>query len=85
MNILLSPIKNILHRTMEDGDILLILGLIGLGILALFKLKPPETAISKAVAVIPKSVISNEETWKWVDYKGRQRSISIHRDVKVHG
>ena len=70
---------------MKDGDILLILGLIGLGILALFRSKPPETTISKAVVALPKSVISNEETWKWVDYKGRQRSISIHREVKVSG
>ena len=70
---------------MEDGDLILILGLIGLGILALFKLKPPEATISKAVIASPKPLITNSETWKWTDYKGRKRSISIHREVKVNG
>ena len=70
---------------MDDGDILLILGLIGLGILALFKLKPSETAITTAVVATTTPLITNSETWKWVDYKGRQRSISIHREVKVGG
>jgi len=70
---------------MEDSDLLLILGLIGLGILALFKLKPPETAISKAVIAAPMPLITNSETWKWTDYKGRKRSISIHREVKMNG
>jgi len=70
---------------MEDGDLILILGLIGLGILALFMSKPPEATISKAVVAAPKPLITNSETWKWTDYKGRKRSISIHREVKVNG
>ena len=69
---------------MEDGDILLILALIGLGILALFKSQPPPTIIPSTI-VATKPVISNEETWKWTDYKGRKRTISIQREVKVHG
>lgn len=24
----------------------------------------------------------NEEEWVWVDYKGRQRSLTVHRKVK---
>jgi len=71
---------------MEDGDLLLILGLIGLGILALFRYKPPESAVSTAVVATPAPapLITNSETWKWTDYKGRSRSISIHREVTVN-
>ena len=25
----------------------------------------------------------NAETWEWVDWKGRQRGITVHRDVKA--
>jgi hypothetical protein len=27
--------------------------------------------------------ISNAETWKWVDYRGKEREITITRDVHV--
>ena len=27
--------------------------------------------------------ISNAETWNWEDWKGRQRQITVHRDVKA--
>lgn len=27
----------------------------------------------------------NEETWQWVDYKGRDRSLTVHRKVSSRG
>jgi len=31
----------------------------------------------------PKPVAyTNEEVWQWVDYKGRDREIRVHRDVR---
>ena len=27
--------------------------------------------------------ISNLEKWEWVDWKGRSRSISVHRDTRA--
>jgi|GEM_PF-2518512 len=34
-------------------------------------------------AVQPANNISNAEVWKWRDYKGQDRSITITRDVHV--
>lgn len=31
-----------------------------------------------------KAAFSNEESWKWVDYKGRERQIVVHRNVEQH-
>ena len=27
----------------------------------------------------------NVETWDWIDYKGRERKITVHRDVEQTG
>lgn len=29
-----------------------------------------------------KQVQENEETWEWVDWQGRERKITVHRQVK---
>lgn len=29
------------------------------------------------------TISTNFETWGWVDWKGRQRQITVHREVKT--
>jgi len=38
----------------------------------------PETNVYRPVAV-------NKETWEWTDWKGRHRTITVHREVKQLG
>lgn len=64
-----------------DDDFWVIIGLLGLGILALMYSRPPAPTLPLP-APIPS--ISNEETWRWVDYRGRKRSITVKRDVKLN-
>lgn len=40
------------------------------------------TQQKKSEAATPNN-ISNAEVWKWTDYKGQDRSITITRDVHV--
>lgn len=59
----------------------------GLGLLALASWvlgRQPSAAVGQPIA--PRSlqpVISNEETWEWKDWTGKNRSITIHRTVKT--
>ena len=27
-------------------------------------------------------IVTNDETWRWTDYKGRKRELTIQREVK---
>lgn len=29
-----------------------------------------------------KTTVSNAETWQWTDWQGKQREITVHRDVR---
>lgn len=66
---------------------MLILG--GLGVLALisfFRGSQPSATVGAPVeskAIQP--VISNEEEWDWIDWRGVHRSVTIHRTVKANG
>ena len=33
----------------------------------------------------PPTQVSNEETWTWVDWQGKERSITVHRNVNATG
>lgn len=39
---------------------------------------PTQTQTYKPAAV-------NKETWEWTDWKGRKRTITVHREVKTLG
>jgi len=47
--------------------------LLGLGVLLFMLLRKGGAAAAQHV--------SNAETWEWVDAEGRNRSITVHRDV----
>jgi hypothetical protein len=56
-------------------------GFVG-GVLAFkFLFSQPTQAVYEAS---PKLIQSNAETWEWVDWRGRPRSITVHREVKGH-
>ncbi len=73
---------------MDSGDAFLLLAGAIVGGLAVYMLffRPltydqppiPEARVYKPVAV-------NKETWEWTDWKGRPRSITVHREVKQLG
>jgi len=48
-----------------------------LGIVALFYF------IRKSSMGAPVTQFNNAETWEWVDWKGRDRQITVHRDAKI--
>jgi len=71
---------------MKEGDVwlLLLLGLAGMYLL--FRGSPPQTGVTaKAVALPKPQTISNEETWRWRDWEGNSREITVTRKVKVDG
>lgn len=68
----------------DDGWLILILGALGLLALASIIMRPP-TAQAAATPKPLQPAISNEETWHWTDWQGKQRSIEIHRTVKTDG
>ena len=60
----------------QEGGSGVALLVVGLGVLALFlfmraKERKPPPAQS-----------TNEETWEWTDWQGRQRNVTVHRQVK---
>lgn len=70
----------------DDGWILLILGALGLLTLASILMGKPQVTVGASVPPsVLQPVISNEETWNWTDWQGKQRSIEIHRTVKTGG
>jgi hypothetical protein len=70
----------------DDGWLILILGALGLLALASALMnKPSVTQTVSAPAKTLQPIMSNEETWKWQDWTGKSRSITIHRIVKTNG
>ena len=73
---------------MDKGDALLLLvGLTigavfgGVVVYTIFSVKPATQQVHpSAFSYIP--VVRNEEVWEWEDYKGRKRTITVHREVK---
>ncbi len=70
----------------EDA-ILLIAGAIvgGLAVYMLFFRPQPDSQIqiyAKPESKIYKPVAINKEVWRWKDWKGRDREITVHREVK---
>lgn len=48
--------------------------LLGLGILLFMLMRKQQGAVAG-------QHVSNAETWEWVDAEGRNRTITVHRDV----
>lgn len=59
-------------------------------------MNPPPANISQPVVDVPPlqtppiaystpQIVTNEETWEWVDYKGNERKITVHREVNYRG
>jgi len=76
---------------MDSGDAFLLLAGAVIGGLAVYMLffrsqtysqiqtyAKPEANVYKPVAV-------NKEVWRWKDWKGRDREITVHREVKQFG
>jgi len=60
-------------------DLLIIFGLgIFIGVIV-SKAATSQPALQKPVG----QIYMNEETWHWVDWRGRERQITVHRRVKV--
>ena len=57
---------------------LLILALVAVGLYLWLKSKQP-------VALAAPTIMENEEKWKWVDWKGRDRQITVSRHVALPG
>ena len=69
---------------MKEGDVWLLL-LLGLaGMFLLFRGSPPRTGVTAKAVALPQT-ISNEETWRWRDWEGNNREITVTRKVKVDG
>jgi len=69
----------------DDGWLVLILGALGLLALASFIAGKPPAASAPTKTTVLQPIISNEETWNWIDWQGRNRSVTIHRTVKTDG
>ena len=73
---------------MDKGDALLLLvGLTigavfgGVVVYTMFNARPAAQQVPpSAFSYVP--VVRNEEVWEWVDWKGRKRTITVHREVK---
>lgn len=66
---------------MEPHDAVLFLAGVAVGGLVVFSLLsrlPPWPLQEPSQS--PRLV--NKETWEWTDWKGRKRSITVHREVK---
>lgn len=60
----------------DDGIIILgALGLLALIIIARSRSGAVSSSQNKPLAV-------NSETWEWTDWKGRPRTITVHREVR---
>jgi len=69
----------------EDYLILLafVFGFIGGLITNIFVASRPQPATYATATMSAKPVIqSNVETWEWIDWRGRKRSITVRREVK---
>lgn len=42
----------------------------------------PQLPISPPTLPFAGGSYTNEETWEWVDYKGRERKIVVHRNAR---
>lgn len=47
------------------------------------QLPPPQQQLSPPVTNTAPVMQTNEEKWEWIDYKGRDRQITVYRKVKV--
>ncbi len=76
---------------MDSGDAFLLLGGAIVGGLAVYMLFfRPQTLsqvqkYAQPAATVYKPVAVNKEVWEWTDYKGRKRTITVHREVKQLG
>ncbi len=69
---------------MMDRDYLIFLGLALLGgliggIIAYYNLSRPRY-VATPYGLKP---VRNKETWEWVDWRGRKRTITVYREVKM--
>ena len=60
-----------------NTSMLLILALVAVGLYLWLKSRPQSIAAP--------IIMENEESWSWVDYKGRDRQITVHRHVALPG
>lgn len=73
---------------MDSGDaFLLLVGAIvgGLAVYVLFFTPRTYSQVRKyaePAAMVYKPVAVNKETWRWKDWKGRDREITVSREVK---
>ena len=63
------------------GLILLGVGVIA-GLAVAFMFMTPEPAVG-ALSLRKPATQMNEEVWRWKDWKGREREITVHRKVKI--
>lgn len=76
---------------MKDWQILLFLAGLVIGGTVVYYFMRPVSATYRAVdsneAVVSsatKPTMTNLETWEWTDWKGRKRTITVHREVKQY-